>query len=130
MGLFDAFPLILDAAFCVSFHVRVLLWFDQLLRERSLVSRYQGRLQAIRFAFLRVWNLSGRQRARDAGDRPSLCRSLGSVLRERESFPSHLQLQPKTRLSISLSLSLSLVGLRIRLVRFRERVTDVTLHRF
>ena len=47
--------------------------------------RYQGCIQAICIPFLCVWDLSDRQRTRDAGDRPSLRRSPRSVFRKRES---------------------------------------------
>ena len=59
------------------------------------VLRHEGGLQKIRFSFLCVWDLRGGQRARDVGDRPSLRRSLGSVLRKREYphsiFPTPFQ---------------------------------------
>ena len=76
--------------------------------------RYQGSLQAIRFSFLRVWDLVRRQRTRNAGDCSSLRRSIGSVFRECESppFPSTTPTMDRP----SPSPSLSLVGVRIRLV--------------
>jgi len=63
---------------------RVML--DHCRRNGCFVFRFKGRLQAVCFPFLRVRDISWRQRTGDAGDRPSLRRSLGSVFRKRESL--------------------------------------------
>jgi hypothetical protein len=60
-----------------------------LLIGRSFNFRYQGRLQAICFPFLRLRDLGDGQRARDPGDRPPLRGSLRSILWKRESSLAH-----------------------------------------
>lgn len=62
------------------------------MMERPLsVLRHEGGLQKIRLSLLCVRDIRGGQRARDAGDRPSLRGSPGSLLRKRESTPLYLR---------------------------------------
>ena len=77
--------------------------------------RYQGCIQAICFPFLCVWDLSDRQRTRDAGDRPSLRRSPRSVFRKRESRSFFLTRSEHSQHNL-------LVGLRTGLVSARNRL--------
>lgn len=93
--LFDAYLLTLDAIFRALCHVCL---GDLIIADGPLswFFRYQGRIQAIRFPFLCVWNLCGGQRTRDTGNRPSLRRSLGSIFRECESSPPTHGPRPET----------------------------------